>query len=123
MSFDSSPVDRWRKVELREGESITGTVVRLPQHGAFHGTSVFLELDDGEVVALPASASKGHTVLERLRGDVRVGDRVAITYHGRRTTVGDYSSKDWRSNGGTGRGRAAREFSAKTPIDLGQLPT
>ena len=86
MSFDPA-YDRWRKADdLRTGETLTGAVVRLPRHGAFNGTSVFLRRRDGEVLALPAAASKGHTVLERLLGDVRVGDEVAITYKGRRTT-------------------------------------
>ena len=98
MSFDARQ-HPWRRVELRDGETLVGTVARLPRDGAFNGGSVFLELDDGEIVAIHATAKKGHTVLERLLGDVRVGDRVAITYHGRRTTAdGERSYRSYSLN-------------------------
>jgi hypothetical protein len=86
VSFD--PVrDPWRNAELREGERIVGAVVRLPRGGTFNGGSVFLELDGGEVVALPASAKKGHTVLERRLSIARAGDAVEITFEGWRATA------------------------------------
>ena len=94
MSFDPRHYP-WRRVELRDGEALVGTVVRMPRDGAFSGGSVFLERDDGEVVAIPATAKKGHTVLERLLREVSVGDEVDITYRGRRPT--EDGEREYRS--------------------------
>ena len=73
--------------ELEEGERIEGLVMRLPAPGAFCGNSLLLRTDDA-LVALPATAKKGHAVLERklVQHEVRVGDWVAIRYPGRRRT-------------------------------------
>jgi hypothetical protein len=85
LSFDPAR-DPWRNAELREGERVVGAVVRLPRGGTFNGGSVFLEVD-GEVIALPASAKKGHTVLERRLSIARPGDEVEITFEGWRATA------------------------------------
>ena len=85
MSFDLRR-DEWRNATLREGERVVGTVVRLPRGGTFNGGSVFLEVG-GEVIGVPASARKGHTVLERLLSAVCVGDVVEITFKGERVTA------------------------------------
>src|SRR5207244_961771 len=73
-----------RHHELRPGEQITGTVQRLPQHGAFRGNSLLLRLDDGELVALEATAKRGFTTLEREleRQAVLPGRRIRITFVG-----------------------------------------
>ena len=41
--------------DLRGGESIAGTVLQLPPHGAFFGNMIVLEPNDGEPVALWAT--------------------------------------------------------------------
>ena len=69
--------------DLAEGESITGTVVRPLMRSAVYGNHLFLHTGD-EVVAFHASASKGHTHLERQlqRQNVTAGDHVSITFTG-----------------------------------------
>ena len=76
----------WRAHDLAEGETITGTVVRLPERGAFCGSRVFIAAR-GEVVGLSATAKVGHTLLERELTHIEAGDKVSITYFGKRTTV------------------------------------
>lgn len=87
-----------RRYELVDGEVLRGTVVRLPQRGGFDGTRLFLRTDSGEV-GIPATASRGHTVLERLLMDhhVGVGDFIAVTYTGKRLTAdGERTYRDYR---------------------------
>jgi hypothetical protein len=74
--------------ELIAGERVEGSVRRLPEPGAQLGNYLLLETADG-VLALGATARKGHTVLERLLVDegIAVGDDVAITFRGKRRTV------------------------------------
>jgi len=95
---DGAPGGDARWHELVEGETVEGTVVRLPMWGADAGTRLFLDTDD-EVISIPATAGKGHTVLERLLSDerVRVGDGVTITYVGkRRTADGERTYRDYQ---------------------------
>jgi hypothetical protein len=87
---------RWRAHELAEGEWLEGVVVRKPTPGAFNGTRLFLDTDGG-VLAIPATASRGHTVLERELAAVKVGDRIRITYRGYRVTRdGERTYRDYR---------------------------
>jgi hypothetical protein len=81
--------DTWAAYELSEGERVTGCVERMPTAGAFNGTRLFLRLTDGRVIAIPATASKGHTVLARRLQELCVSadDRITITYFGKRQTV------------------------------------
>jgi hypothetical protein len=78
-----------RKHVLVEGEQLTGLVLRLPEFAAYHGQKLFLQAPDGAVLRLEATASCGHTVLERLLRDeaVAVGDLVTIRYFGKRPTA------------------------------------
>ena len=78
----------WRAIdEMEEGETISGTVLRLPAPNVFNGNRLFLKTQD-EVIGLRATARTGHTVLKReLTGlRVRVDDRITITYKGKRPT-------------------------------------
>jgi len=77
-----------RSVELIAGERVEGIVLRLPIWNAESGTRLFLATVRG-TVSIPATANKGHSVLARLLDDERVavGDRVAVTYMGKRPTA------------------------------------
>lgn len=75
----------WSAHDLAEGESITGVVLRKPTPTAFNGSRLFLGTSD-EVIGIHATAKSGHTVLERELQDIEHGDRVTITYHGKRLT-------------------------------------
>jgi hypothetical protein len=77
---------QWSARDLNEGESITGTVLRLPTPGAFNGSRLFIGMPD-EVVGITATAKSGHTLLERGLRHVAVGDKITITYRGKRVTV------------------------------------
>ena len=73
----------WRHYEMVTGEVLAGVVLRLPSPGAQWGNRLFLETDDG-VVAISATAKKGHTVLERKlqQHSIGPGDEIEITYRG-----------------------------------------
>jgi hypothetical protein len=77
---------RW--IDLAEGDRIEGRVVRLPERGVPAGTRLFVRRGE-EVVAFPAVARRGWTVLEKALADqrVRVGDEVGITFRGWRQTA------------------------------------
>ena len=79
----------WRSHELLEGERIEGQVVRLPAPGVFNGNKLFLRQPSGEVIAIPATADRGHTVLERRLHDLAIspGDWISIRYAGKRSTA------------------------------------
>jgi hypothetical protein len=79
---------RWRVYEFSPGDRVVGRIIRLPQRGRPHGNRLFLELLDGKLVALPATARAGRSVLERELREKRcaVGDAIEIAYHGRRLT-------------------------------------
>lgn len=84
------PLDEpWHAYELADGETITGTVVRLPTRAADNATRLFLRLPDRRVIGIPASARKGHTLLERQLEDLEVivGDTLTIVYAGKRRTA------------------------------------
>lgn len=87
-----------RQHELIEGESVAGIVLRLPAWNAVSGTRLFLTTGR-ETVSIPATASKGHTVLAKLLSEehVAVGDHVTIGYLGkRRTADGEREYRDYR---------------------------
>ena len=73
---------------LSEGETVEGTVVRLPMWSVEAGTRLFLQTDT-ETISIPATAGKGHTVLEQRLADecVMIGDDISITYRGKRRTA------------------------------------
>lgn len=75
----------WVARELDEGETITGVVLRLPTRGAFNGSRVFIAMPD-EVLGIPATSKVGHTLLERELRHIEPGDKVSITYFGKRFT-------------------------------------
>jgi hypothetical protein len=77
-----------RFYELIEGDVVSGTVIRLPMACAHAGTRLFLRTDT-EVIAIPATAGKGHTVLQKLLEErqVAVGDHLAINHRGKRSTL------------------------------------
>jgi hypothetical protein len=77
-----------RRLELVDGERVEGVVVRLPMWNADSGTRLFLATTR-ETVSIPATASKGHTVLAKLLEEQRVaiGDHLTITYLGKCTTA------------------------------------
>ena len=87
-SFDPRH-EPWRSHELLEGERIEGQVVRLPAPGVFNGNKLFLRQPSGEVIAIPATADRGHTVLERSLHDLAIspGDWISIRYAGKRSTA------------------------------------
>jgi hypothetical protein len=78
----------WRVYEVEPGDRIEGTVMRLPQRGAFNGSRVFIADHTGDVLALSATAKIGHALLERglTTNRVRVGDRISVTFHGIKPT-------------------------------------
>ena len=63
-------------------------MLRLSARGAHHGHRLFPEAT-GAVVGIPATADRGHTVLERrlLELAVAVGDQISSRYLGKRTTA------------------------------------
>lgn len=73
---------------MYEGEILEGTVMRLPTPGTRNGNRAFIFTNDG-LLGIPATARKGHSVLERELPEleVRVGDDVVITYNGMRNTA------------------------------------
>jgi hypothetical protein len=73
--------------ELREGERLTGTVLRLPSRGAFDGNRLVLQAGDG-VVSIPATGRRSWSVLERELASVHVGDLITLHY------VGWHTSRD-----------------------------
>lgn len=77
----------WRKVELTEGDEVSGTVVRLPEPGTYAGNRLFVDTEDG-IVAFRATEKTGHSVLanEPERQNVGVGDRVHILLRGWKAT-------------------------------------
>lgn len=84
------PDARW--IDLAQGQSVYGEVVRLPAHGVPSGTRLFIRTDSGEVVSIAAAAKRGWSVLERALKcqNVQVGDRINVTYFGwRQTADGD----------------------------------
>jgi hypothetical protein len=78
---------RW--IDLNEGQTIEGMVLRMPARGAPSGTRLFLRLDDGQVVSIAAVARRGWSVLERAlkREHVRLGDRILVDFRGWRQTL------------------------------------
>jgi hypothetical protein len=88
-----------RHHDLQPGESITGTVDRLPEHGAYRGNSLLLRLGDGELVALEATAKRGFYVLEREieQQAIQPGSRVRISFLGwREARSGTHSYRNIR---------------------------
>jgi hypothetical protein len=86
--FGADAIKRdWAVHELIAGERVRGTVRRLPRPGTKIGNYLLLDTDDG-VIAIPATAKRGHTVLERLltEEEIAVGDRIAVSFHGKRRT-------------------------------------
>jgi hypothetical protein len=81
--------------ELAEGETLAGTVLRLPQAGAFNGSRLFVRKPGGEVLAIRATAKAGHTVLENQlkRHGVEPGHEVSITLEGWGTTTEGYNMR------------------------------
>jgi hypothetical protein len=75
--------DDWRHHDLAEGERVRGKVLRIPTPFAFMGTRLFLETADG-VLALPATAKRGHTLLDRAiqTKDIQPGDHVEVEFYG-----------------------------------------
>lgn len=73
--------------ELQPNETVAGRIARLPRPGKPRGNALFLELPDSEVVALPATAKKGHSVLARELGRFKKGDSIEIAYYGKKPTV------------------------------------
>jgi hypothetical protein len=87
-----------RRVELIDGERIEGVVIRLPMWNAVSGTWLFLATAS-ETVCIPASASKGHSVLTKLLSEqnVAVDDHVTVSYLGKqRTRDGEREYRDYR---------------------------
>ena len=78
----------WKALELGEGESISGKVLRLPRPGAFLGRQVFIATVD-DVFGLDASSKGGHAVLEHQlrRTDIAPGDNITIHFVGWRTSA------------------------------------
>lgn len=78
----------WTAIELIEHDRLTGAVVRLPRPGTYHGNRLFLRLANDAVVGIPATAAKGHAVLEHsLREQcIGVGEYVAVQFTGWRKT-------------------------------------
>lgn len=62
-------------------------ILRKPTPAAFCGSFVFVGTPD-EVIGMRATAKSGHSVLERELRRVKVGDRVVITYFGKRPALG-----------------------------------
>jgi hypothetical protein len=88
---------RW--LDPVEGEMITGQVIALPARGVYAGTRLFLRTDTGETIAIAAAARRGWTVIERSLTDqqIRVGDRIAVTFLGwRRTADGEQQYRNVR---------------------------
>jgi hypothetical protein len=73
------PPARWR--ELVDGETLSGRVLRLPAPGAYAGNRLFLRTAT-EVIAVRATAKRGHSVLERLLIDERVHASLRIRTSG-----------------------------------------
>ncbi len=73
----------WRHHTLESGESVSGEVLRLPVAGAFEGNRLFLQTQDG-VIAIQATASRGHTLLERALSakGIEVGDQIQVEFSG-----------------------------------------
>lgn len=98
----SSPFDphrgSWRVHELSEGQTLAGTVARLPEAGAFNGSRLFLRTSEGEVLAVRATAKSGHTMLENQlsRLSVTVGDEIAVTFAGWGTTEAGYNIRNYQ---------------------------
>jgi hypothetical protein len=87
--MSSCPViPRWDP-ERGDLPEISGVVMRLPEPGSPAGNSVLLRTPGGDIRHVPATAKRGHAVLEReLAGRrVQVGDRIRISYRGRRETA------------------------------------
>jgi len=96
-AFDPE-LDKWVRYELDEGEVIQGFVFRKPQPRARWGTFLFLGTKNG-VLAIAATAGRGHTVLERELAKVRPGDYVTIEFAGWRETLdGERSYRDYHLN-------------------------
>lgn len=75
------------RYELVEGEVVSGRVVRLPAPGEHQGNRLFLRRADGVLLAIPATASKGHAVLNRALEGVSKGDEIQIRFLGWRDTL------------------------------------
>jgi hypothetical protein len=92
MSGNTGTPPQWvhtaRLLGLHEGQVVEGIVLRLPGRGIHSGTRLFLRLDRGEIVCLPATSRAGWAVLERglLRERIVPGDRIAIRFREWRQT-------------------------------------
>lgn len=77
-------------IDLAEGQSVTGTVVRLPARGIPSGTRLFIRTDS-DVVSIAAAAKRGWSVFERelKRQNVQAGDRIKVTFVGWRQTTNE----------------------------------
>lgn len=90
LALDPGPCARHRNRERRatrhelvEGEVVAGRIAKLPKSGAPFGSWIVLESEGGPL-ALPATADRGWTLLERALRDqaVELGDRVRIVFVG-----------------------------------------
>jgi hypothetical protein len=88
-----------KRIDLPEGCSRIGVVVRLPESGAVGGNSLYLRDDNGRVIAFSATGKHGHTLLERALGrfGIKVGDRIRVSSHGwKRSRDGERHFRDER---------------------------
>lgn len=93
------PARQVRHYELREGETLSGTVTRLPERGTYLGNYLLVRLDDApRTVALPATRKLGHTVLEGelSRQGVDLGDHVNITWTWNDTRDGEHHYRHYQ---------------------------
>ena len=78
-----------RKYKLIEGETVSGTIVRLPMPGVANGSRLFIQTTTGqpaEYVAIPAAGRVGWSVLARRLSGAKPGDRISVTFKGWRVT-------------------------------------
>jgi hypothetical protein len=83
LAAGSRPERRAKRYGLIEGETLSGTVAKLPTPNSAYGTWLVLDCD-GRCLALAATAKRGWSVLERalIEQLVGVGDRIELRFCG-----------------------------------------